>query len=341
MPLRSGRSMCRQTRQLPLSSVLILLVLLCTPPCWAATTVDVGTDPSKTVVKGTLVTPDEVIADGELVIEGDTITCARASCPAPDGATRITVTNAYIYPGFIDAHNHVAYNVLARWTPPKLYQRRSQWQAAKAYKDFKQPYNTLIGKGLFCEMVKYGEVKALLSGVTTIQGTAPNNSCFRTLIRNAENQNELGLPGSHIRTYILDISSFQGTINWTVTKSFAVHIAEGVQGDPPSKQEFTILRSKGLLNTGTAIIHGAAFEATEFEQMAAVGAKLIWSPRSNLVLYGQTTNIPLARQAASRCRSGSIGTPRGATTSLPNCGRRLRSTKRILMGLSRRTNGSR
>ena len=100
------------------------------------------------------------------------------------------------------------------------YQRRSQWQAAQAYKDFKTPYNTLINKGLFCEMVKYGEIKALLSGVTTIQGTAPNNSCFRTLVRNAENQNELGLPGSHIRTYILDISSFRGTMDWTRTKSF-------------------------------------------------------------------------------------------------------------------------
>src|SRR6476469_4580194 len=28
--------------------------------------------------------------------------------------------------------------------------------------------------------------------------------------------------------------------------------------------------------------------------MAQVGAKLIWSPQSNLVLYGQTTQIPLA-----------------------------------------------
>jgi 5-methylthioadenosine/S-adenosylhomocysteine deaminase len=30
--------------------------------------------------------------------------------------------------------------------------------------------------------------------------------------------------------------------------------------------------------------------------MGAVGAKLIWSPQSNLALYGKTTNIPLALQ---------------------------------------------
>jgi 5-methylthioadenosine/S-adenosylhomocysteine deaminase len=290
---------------------LCLLVLFLAPPAWAATTVVVGTDPSKTVILGTVVTPDQVL-EGMVLIEGDTIACVAASCTIPDGASRITVTNAYIFPGFVDAHNHVAYNILARWTPPKLYQRRSQWQAAQAYKVFKQPYNDLINKGLFCEMVKYGETKALLSGVTTIQGTAPNNMCFRTLIRNAENQNQLGLPASHIRTFILDISSFKGSMDWSVTKSFAVHIAEGIRGDAPSKQEFAILKSKGLLASGTAIIHGAAFEAAEFQQMAAVGAKLIWSPRSNLVLYGQTTNIPLARQAGVEVSLGVDWNPTGS-----------------------------
>jgi 5-methylthioadenosine/S-adenosylhomocysteine deaminase len=49
------------------------------------------------------------------VIEGDTITCVAADCTAPAGATRVTVTNAYIFPDFVDAHNHVAYNVLPRW----------------------------------------------------------------------------------------------------------------------------------------------------------------------------------------------------------------------------------
>jgi len=293
-------------------SVLVALLTLCsTNPVWAATTIVVGTDPTKTVLRGTLITPDQKV-EGELVMEGDTITCVAVTCTEPSGATVVTITNAYIFPGFIDAHNHVAYNVLPRWTPPKLYQRRSQWQAAQAYKDFKKPYNDLINKGLFCEMVKYGEIKALLSGVTTIQGTAPNNSCFRTLIRNAENQNELGLPGSHIRTFILDISSFSGTIDWSVTKSFVVHLAEGVRGDPKSREEFTTLKGKGLLKGGTAIIHGAAFEETEFQQMAAVGVKLIWSPRSNLVLYGQTTNIPLALQHGIEVSLGVDWNPTGS-----------------------------
>ena len=238
--------------------LITLMVMLLTGPAWAATTVTVGADPTKTLIKGPLVTPDQVL-DGELVIEGDTITCVAPSCTAPAGATRITVTNAYIFPGFVDAHNHVAYNVLPRWTPPKLYKNRSQWQGSDAYKVFKKPYDDLTNKGLTCEMIKYGEVKALLSGVTTIQGTSPGSQCIRTLIRNAENQANLPTSASHIRTFILDIGSFQGGINWTATKSFVVHLAEGVRGDPKSLAEFTTLKAKGLLASGTAVIHGAAY----------------------------------------------------------------------------------
>ena len=68
-------------------SVIGLVFLLATPS-WAATTVTVGTDPTKFELKGKIVTPDQVI-DGELVIEGDTITCVAASCPDLPGAARL------------------------------------------------------------------------------------------------------------------------------------------------------------------------------------------------------------------------------------------------------------
>ncbi len=264
-------------------------------PLLAGTTVVVGTDPSKHVLKGKLVTSDQII-EGELVIEGDTITCLAANCDDPPGASVFTITAAYIFPGFVDAHNHVAYNVLPKWAPPKVYQNRAQWQGTQAYKEAKKPYAVLKDQeGLFCEMVKYGELRALLSGITTIQGTAPGSPCIRTLIRNAENQNELGLHPSHIRTFVPNIDSFTGAVDWSVTKSFVVHLGEGV--DENSRKEFDTLKSKGLLTAQTAIIHGTAFGAAEFTEMAAVGAKLIWSPQSNLALYGKTTNVKLARDS--------------------------------------------
>jgi cytosine/adenosine deaminase-related metal-dependent hydrolase len=254
--------------------------------------IDEGTQPGKYVLKGHIVAPDEIAA-GKLVIEGEQITCVAAGCEEPAGATVISITNAYIFPGFIDAHNHVAYNVFPKWKPPRLYSNRAQWQSSRAYKEFKAPYNDLK-KTVLCEMVKYGEIKALISGVTTIQGTAPDNACFRTLVRNAENQNELGTSSHHIRTFILDIAAFEGTVDWRKTKSFVVHLSEGI--DEKSRGEFVILKQKKLLSSGTVVIHGTAFGEPEFRAMGKAGAKLIWSPQSNLVLYGKTTDIGLARE---------------------------------------------
>jgi 5-methylthioadenosine/S-adenosylhomocysteine deaminase len=185
-----------------------------------------GSDPTKHVLRGTVVTPEQVF-EGEVVLEGDTITCVEANCPDPPGASVYRITDAFIFPGFIDAHNHVAYNVFQKWTPPKLCENRGQWQRAKEYAAFKAPYNALK-KSVFCEMVKYGELKALFSGITTVQGTAPHQTCFGTLIRNAENENGLDLPAAFIRTFILDVSSYRGDPpDFSVTKSFVIHPSRG------------------------------------------------------------------------------------------------------------------
>jgi len=295
-----------------LALALIAGSLVHQPVSSAQITIQKGTDAAKFVMKGKIVNADGSI-QGEMVFEGDTISCVGSTCSEPPGATQITVTNAYIFPGFIDAHNHVAYDFLPKWSPPKVYQRRAQWQISPSYKQFKKPYDQ-SKTTLFCEMVKYGEIKAMLSGVTTIQGTSPGSACVGVLIRNAENQNGLNLPASFIRTYILDISSFKETIDWSVTKSFVVHIAEGVPGDAKSLQEFAILQQKSLLTGSTAIIHGTAFGDSEFQKMAQAGAKLIWSPESNLRLYTKTTNIPLALQHGVEVSLGVDWNPSGSDT---------------------------
>jgi len=282
--------------------------LLITGIACAALQVTQGTVAGNYVLGGKIATPTDVI-DGELVISGDTITCVATNCATPAGATVIHVTDAYILPGFVDAHNHVAYNVFPKWQPPKLYQNRGQWQGSTAYANFKAPYNELK-KTAFCEMVKYGEVRALISGVTTIQGTSPNNTCFRTLIRNAENQNELGLPANTIRTYILDIKTFKGSVDWSKTKAYVIHLAEGI--DEKSRAEFDTLKAKHLLHAGTVLVHGTALGGPEFDQLASRQIPIIWSPQSNLTLYGKTTDIATARQHNVKVSLGVDWNPTGS-----------------------------
>ncbi|WP_374423867.1 amidohydrolase family protein [Chromobacterium sp.] len=267
----------------------LLSAALLSHPAAAELSVTPGTG-GQLVIRGRLALPEQEL-DGRLVLAGDRIVCAGADCAEPADATVLQVNDGLILPGFIDAHNHVAYNALPKWAPPKRYQNRAQWQRAAAYKAFKRPYDQLKRSGLSCEMVKYGEAKALLSGITTIQGS-PAGRCLQGLVRNAENpQSGLPVSSAHVRTFILDVGGAP-KIDWNATDAFLIHVAEGV--DAAALAEFATLKSKGLLTAGTAIIHGTAFGDEEFRQMGAVGSKLIWSPQSNLALYGQTTRVDLA-----------------------------------------------
>jgi cytosine/adenosine deaminase-related metal-dependent hydrolase len=79
---------------------------------------------------------------------------------------------------------------------------------------------------------------------------------------------------------------------------FIVHLSEGV--DQVSLDEFYWLKDQGLLSRKSVIIHGVALGSAEFQAMHAAGAALVWSPRSNVELYGATADVPAALDAGLR-----------------------------------------
>jgi 5-methylthioadenosine/S-adenosylhomocysteine deaminase len=272
---------------------IALVAILLTLTGSALTASTVTTDQPGYVLRGTLVTPDRTF-EGELVITGDSIACVAVYCDHPAGTITLDLGSAYILPGFVDSHNHVSYNVLPKWTPPHLYSNRYRWRNDPLYKSFSAPYHSLLAQHLYCEMVKYSKIKSLISGVTTIQGTYPPDPCVAVLIRSAENWNGLELPQRYIETQLDVDGKPSRKIDWNVTKAFVIHLAEGVDED--SRKEFELLKKNAWLRKQTVIIHGTGLGESEFRQMARVGAKLIWSPQSNFVLYGRTTNVRLALQ---------------------------------------------
>ena len=70
--------------------------------------------PDHILLKGTIVTP-EIVIDGEVLVEGDKITCVDAgtACEAMPGATGATIidTKGIIAPGLIDTHNHILFDI--------------------------------------------------------------------------------------------------------------------------------------------------------------------------------------------------------------------------------------
>ncbi|MBK9001350.1 MAG: amidohydrolase family protein [Myxococcales bacterium] len=202
------------------------------------------------------------------------------------------------------------------------YKNHNQWPAEAEYGlmlDYKQCLEdasqgkpiwcpqTYDGTGaLDCEMDKWGELKGMIAGTTSIVGLPGTSSaCFASLSRSIDVvQNDL--PGDKIQTSAIfppSASSANGVCsNFTsgATDAYLIHVGEGV--DSVALNEFSTLNTVTdpdgcLLAPKTTITHGTAFTATQFQAMATAGMKLTWSPASNVALYGKTTDIPAAMVA--------------------------------------------
>lgn len=276
---------------------------------------------------GTVVTPD-VSFEGQVLVEGALVTCVAPAlgCQGQVGAVGATIidTHGVIAPGLVDTHNHILFDIFddSDWLPAQAYTNHKDWPAEPRYQamlDVKQcledasqgkptwcPATYDGANSLKCEMDKWGELKGLIAGTTSIVGLAGTTSaCFGSLARTIDAPQN-GLGQDKIQTSALfppSTSAADGVCaNFATMKTdaYLIHVGEGT--DPAALAEFarlgTATTTDGCLYAPqTAITHGTAFTSVEFAQMAAANMKLTWSPASNVALYGSTTNIPAALDA--------------------------------------------
>ena len=115
---------------------------------------------SKFALEGRVVTmndasPPLVMGRGVIYIEDGRITdVLDPSAPPPPGFAGIEPlhTGGTIYPGLIELHNHLSYNVLPLWEVPQRFCNRSEWRNLSDYRQH------------------VGQPMALLS---TVEGSAP------------------------------------------------------------------------------------------------------------------------------------------------------------------------
>lgn len=277
------------------------------------TELQLGNNDARILIRGTIVTPDGPL-EGEVLVDGDTIACVAADCtgdPAANGAS-ILEANGYVLPGLIDLHNHVLFNIFDEddWAPTQTYMNHNQWPQNADYGLVVDAKQALNGEGndtydLGCEMLKYGEMKALIAGTTSMQGSpGTGKSCFGSMIRSIDTQNDLPEEKVQTATIFPSNDAADGVCaNFADgdTTAYVIHVGEGV--DETSRSEFDDLETIGaddgcLIDEKTTIIHGTAFTQDEIDTMAAAGMSLVWSPKSNVFLYGggtdlsKTTDIP-------------------------------------------------
>jgi hypothetical protein len=274
-------------------------------------------------ISGTVLTPDQTFIDGTVSISANKIIAVGPPPSLPPGIAP-TKISAIILPGFIDLHNHLSWNVVPRWTPAQKFTNRYEWQNVPEYdRVVVAPHNTVLDAAS-CEVAIYVEIKALAGGATSSLGSLMPfadplkfRDCAASLVRNLDLWSDLPQPQPNnscdptrtqklydvVDNEIFPIQVAHGRLDFLrcMLKSgnlpgLVIHLSEGAPNDASAHQEFPMLQGAELLMSGLAIVHGTALRAADFKEMAAKGAGLIWSPRSNDELYGGTTNIAAAQQ---------------------------------------------
>ncbi len=285
------------------------------------------------ILEGRVVTMDDrfdVHDPGHIYVDGTTIAAVQpAAKPAPDGWEDVGVvrTGDTIYPGLIELHNHLSYDALPLWQVPQRFDNRGQWMRHRDYRRFVSGPASVLGRtGGFLEaVVRYVEAKCLLGGVTTSQGIALSSNMgirrfYKGLVRNVEHTDDDALPPAGTR--IADVEggtarSFLKALERKRSSSLLLHLAEGV--DAAAREHFTSLRigpDEWAITPALAGIHCAGLAGRDYQIFRARGGSMIWSPLSNLLLYGGTADIQRAADERLPMALGSDWSPSGSKNLL-------------------------
>jgi hypothetical protein len=213
-----------------------------------------------------------------------------------------------IVPGLIDFHNHLKFNALPRAVISSKYNHRRDYrEAAVGLEKAALEFEELLDKSpeLACYAYLFSELKALSGGVTTIQGATglsqKINPCIQlNLVRNIENPEDFNHSLRPIGPKILNIVDIDGwkkdpkkfklTENPNVFHRIFLHLAEG-QPDHTLQERTDFLPFVFSQAKRFVLINTIGLPMNDYDALGKQGTSFIWSPESNITLYGITNPI--------------------------------------------------
>jgi cytosine/adenosine deaminase-related metal-dependent hydrolase/SAM-dependent methyltransferase len=200
---------------------------------------------------------------------------------AANGETVVDCAGRYIYPGLINAHDHLEFN---------LYPRLGEPPYPNVYdlgRDLHRRWSAVIGEIQnipLRDRLHWGAWKNLFSGVTTVLHHNHYYRNFRFLF-----------PVCVHRRYTYAHSlEFEPDIMHALRRRkkntpFMIHLAEGI--DERAFGEVERLARLGGFDRRTAAIHAIALNETDIDIIKNADASVVWCPSSNMYLYGQTAPV--------------------------------------------------
>ncbi|MBW2463877.1 MAG: thrombospondin type 3 repeat-containing protein, partial [Deltaproteobacteria bacterium] len=268
-------------------------------PAPASGTCTVTAGSAAMLITADVLTPGEVLRGGHVLVDGSgSIVCADCDCRgagAAAGATEIVCPEAVISPGLINAHDHVGWlgGEPARPTDER-FEHRNDWRNGdNGHNDISRP------RGSGDE--EWGELRQVMAGGTSVNGGPGSIDGFLRNLDTASDMEGLGQPESLYRTFPLGQGTSESgcgryeyrddAAGIASEDAYTPHIAEGIADT--ARNEFLCVRDgiNDLVQPNSAFIHGIGLLPQDIGEMAADGTMLIWSPRTNVSLYGETARV--------------------------------------------------
>jgi large repetitive protein len=281
------------------------------------------------LIRGNILLPHGIQEGGAVLISGGLISCVGCGCmdlPAALAATRLTCPQALISPGLINAHDHIGWS----HAPPvshgaERYDHRHEWRKGKNGKT-----KLSVGQGGGTDEKTWGEIRQIINGTTSFFASGGVSGYARNLDQKS-NLGGLSHGTADYSTFPLGDSdgSMQtsgcGTYDYDNPESaaqetaYVPHIAEGV--NKAAQNEFACVSGQeeggvDYVLKNAAFIHGIGLTTADVGLMVADNASLVWSPRSNISLYGMTANVPLYDRLGALIALGSDWVPSGSMNLL-------------------------
>jgi 5-methylthioadenosine/S-adenosylhomocysteine deaminase len=279
-------------------------------------------------LQGKIVTfdPKRPVVDRGIVYVGDdgriaAVTAAGDDPPEVFKNVKPIKTEGVLYPGLIDLHSHILYNLRSLWSPAgrtEPYTSHNQWPDADTYSaEITAPARVWSKSPAAKEVLAYVEAKAIVGGTTAIQG-APGTSQPHTgfLVRNVDNETfDTGKDLVSQSALTLDVPELKKRAQKMKDGgTFVYHLGEGT--GPTLLDEFRDVVAADCLKDHLVAIHATVLAEEQFKQWSPHAGSIVWSPFSNLWLYRNTTDVRAADAAGIRICVGSDWGPSGSKNVL-------------------------
>jgi cytosine/adenosine deaminase-related metal-dependent hydrolase len=235
------------------------------------------------------------------------IRAGRIGCATTTRAWRLDLRDHLIFPGLINAHDHLHVNAVPPLPSGAPFPDSYAWIAAfRAH--FAEPAVVAALQVPKALRLRHGALKNLLAGVTCVAHHDPWHAALDAadfpvaLLRDYGWSYALGWPGYGPPAR----QSFAAT---PADRPWLIHLAEGTGAI--AQAELEQLDRLGCLAANSVLIHGVGLRERDVDRVIARGAAVVWCPGSNHALLGRTLD-PQRLCAAGRLALGSDSRLSGA-----------------------------